>query len=368
MKRNRQRWYWTRDTRAQADRVAGLAEDDLDHGRDPYARYEIVRVQRGMTVREWAAVWLEAQGCEPSYRAKVRGYLDRDILPPFGDQELGAVSRIACKSWLSSLVTRPRPTTGRPLAAATVANIWGVLGQLLADAVAEGTLGIDRNPCTGIRPPRRQRRSGQRHALTPEQVAALIAAMPEGAYRMLTVALAWTGCRWSECAGLRRRPTEINPMRRTITVTEPIKTTGRRDGRYHGEPKTDAGRRTVELLPEVADLLGAYLAHGQAYAFPNGRGNAIHYEDFRQAFKRAAGRCGHPEWTVHDLRHTHATWLRHCPRVAVQERLGHEPADVTDVYTHVTAADRTQIMTALRELWRQAYGQPGASKAIAVQV
>jgi integrase len=55
--------------------------------------------------------------------------------------------------------------------------------------------------------------------------------------------------------------------------------------------------------------------------------------------RKALGAEALPEFTLHGLRHTHATVLPEMgenPKV-VQERLGHAPITITmDVYSHVT--------------------------------
>lgn len=369
VKGRQERWYFTRDNYREAQRVAGVAEDDLDHNRDPYDRYEIIRTSAGMTVAQWVPVWLAAQDVEESTRTVMERFIRTDITPVFGDTELTAITHIAVKSWLGRLRREPRERTGKPPSPVTVIHIWGLFSRMMGAALLEGL--IERDPCRGLKPPRKPKRSENRHLLTPRQVVLLAdeIARPKAAtrgrkagasdaqlrYRALVLAAAWTGCRPSELLGLRRVPEELQLLRRpapAVVVVEPMKI--KKGGRYHGDPKSHAGRRTVEVIRPIADILAAHVAHGGPYVFGTATGAAGHHVDYWTAVKRAGAALGHPEWTPYDLRHSHASWIKACDRVAVKERLGHDPEDVTDIYTHVTAADRSAILKVLGALWEEA--------------
>lgn len=373
IKRGGQRWYFTRDTLREAQRVAGVAEDDLDHGRDPYERYEVRRTPppRGTLLCDWAATWLAAQDMEESTRANAERNIGRHILPAFGHLEVAEIRHIAVQAWLSRLRRERLPRTGRPPAPGTIAKIWGTFAQMMAAAEREGL--IERDPCAGLTVSTGPGRRDARHYISPADTLALADAMARPRprtkgrsggvtpvqlrNRLFTITLRWTGCRWSELAGLRRSPDEVQLLRKppAIIVAEPVKYTGRKGGQYHGQPKTPASRRTVELIQPLADQLAAWMAHGRPYVFASEVGKPTYYRDYYDAFKEAAGAVGHPEWTVHDLRHSLITDLRRCDRRAVQEYVGHGPRDVTDGYIHVQPEDRAEILVVLDGLWRQAH-------------
>jgi integrase len=101
------------------------------------------------------------------------------------------------------------------------------------------------------------------------------------------------------------------------------------------------GRRHVVWLTEQAmDLLGRVERRGR-YVFDQ-RGQ-------RRAFDLAKKKVGLEDFRWHDLRHTHATWLRQsgAPLEVVQRSLGHADLAMTQRYAHV---DDSELQDALRKL------------------
>jgi integrase len=86
---------------------------------------------------------------------------------------------------------------------------------------------------------------------------------------------------------------------------------------------------------QTADAAGIPLSK---WVFADGDGEPIHPHAFSQAFDRVVARAGVPVIRLHDVRHTHATWLlkeRVTPKV-VTERLDHARVSFTlETYQHV---------------------------------
>lgn len=110
-------------------------------------------------------------------------------------------------------------------------------------------------------------------------------------------------------------------------------------------------RRTISLSPDVVDALGTPGAPGELI-FPGQRGNHLWYSSFREntsvptiARARNVALCEEAGVvplrktpTIHDLRHSHASWLiaGGAPLPYIQARLGHEAITTTiGVYGHL---------------------------------
>ncbi len=143
------------------------------------------------------------------------------------------------------------------------------------------------------------------------------------------------GLRISEALGLKRR--DIEGKRDVITVT----------GKGN---KT----RMVPLLPQVANLVAAYVAICPYDLPPDGplfvgaRGGPLSPRIVQLAVARLRGALGLPETaTPHALRHSFATHLlaRGGDLRAIQELLGHASLSTTQVYTEVDAERLLDVYT-----------------------
>ena len=155
---------------------------------------------------------------------------------------------------------------------------------------------------------------------TLEEMRALIDASP----LHLAVAIEWslyTGCRQFETYGLTWDDVHLDRGYATVIA---------KGGRTH----------TVWLTEQAMDLLGRLARRGR-YVFDR-RG-------MRRAFAKALAKTGLHDFCWHDLRHTHATWLRQsgAPVEVVQRSLGHADIATTMRYAHV---DDTELQDALRKL------------------
>ncbi|HKY77576.1 MAG TPA: site-specific integrase, partial [Acidimicrobiia bacterium] len=158
------------------------------------------------------------------------------------------------------------------------------------------------------------------------------------------------GLRQAECAGLRVG--RIDFLRGTLTVAEQL-TRGRHGSMATGEPKSDAGRRTLSVPPELMELLAAHLArrgldgrHPNAFVFAAPGGTPLDYTNWRRRiWKPATVKAGLEGLTFHDLRRANATGLvaEGVDVRTAQARLGHsDPRLTLAVYAQATGeADRS---------------------------
>jgi len=155
--------------------------------------------------------------------------------------------------------------------------------------------------------------------LTPAEATRLLDELPEH-IRLAAEWSLYTGCRKSETFGLRW--SDVDLERGFATV----------------QGKT--GARTVWLSAEARGVLDR--SPRQSTAVFDGTNH-------RKLFEAAAKACAISDFRWHDLRHTHATWLRQAgaPLEVVQRSLGHTLITTTQRYAHV---DDAEIREALRKL------------------
>ena len=113
---------------------------------------------------------------------------------------------------------------------------------------------IARNPCSSVRPPADTR--SEVIVLEPAEIRDLANAINPWFCSWVWFA-SYTGLGWSEMLGVRRR--DLDLLRRTVSVRRQIIEV---NGRFLGfsEPKTAAGKRTVDLPAFLCAMLEEQLA------------------------------------------------------------------------------------------------------------
>lgn len=306
-------------------------------------------------LRDWIGTYLDPAsgmltGIEPGTRAGYRGIADRSLIPILGDLPVDAITKADVGRWVAWQEAQPsaRKHKGQaaPIAPKTVRNYHALLSSVLQAAV-EHKLRPD-NPAFKTRLTRGRSREGV--FLSSNEFAVLLHFIP-AYYKPLIQFLVGTGMRWGEATALTWGDIELDGRTATARIEKAWKKGP--DGKpLLGTPKSSKSRRTVSLTPELVDMLGDPKP-GDQLVFPGPVANKnIWYGSFSaRIWKPAVAAANDAELCVaagltpigktpniHDLRHTHASWLiaDGAPLTYVQERLGHENITTTiHTYTHL---------------------------------
>ncbi|MCM3266352.1 site-specific integrase [Streptomyces thermoviolaceus] len=321
-------------------------------------------------------------GVQGDTRAKYRRLVEQNMSPWFKSYSVrdgeGGITREMVQRWVNDLAAgRPAPhdpkdrrprTKYKPK---TIANQHGLLHAILQAAVdAEPPL-RSTNPCDFTRLPRLDGEQVEEEMvfLEREEFAWVHRCLAEDA-RDLAEALAETGARWGEVTALQPR----DLCRRNGLPAIRIQRAWKRDedGRpYLGAPKTKKSRRTIVITSRLERMLRRR-AKGKApddLLFTGPEGGRWDAGTFRRlrwvpAIERAAQEFGLTKRPrIHDLRHSHASWLiaAKVPLPAIQARLGHESITTTvDRYGHLLDALDGEVLAAVEWAMDPAAPLPGA--------
>lgn len=293
----------------------------------------------------------------------------RTWLPALGHLPLDAITRDMVVAWVSaqrkvetrnSRALRARATREQQqnpsvvvpepvlYAPKSIANAQRLLSTVLAAAVEKGY--IAKNPAKGVTLPSDAERR-EMAFLTHNEFALVLDAVAEH-YRPLVAFLAGTGARWGEATALTWGDFDLHAEVPTVRIARAWKKG--KAGVYLGSPKSRKAIRTVTLPVSLVRELRPLAGAADALAFTSVEGKRVQAQHFRE-------RVWHPAITraqigkrvrVHDLRHTHASWLiaAHIRPEVLQRRLGHESIKTTyDRYGHLEpnahagAADAAEI-------------------------
>jgi integrase len=353
----------TFDRRKEADAFAGAVSVDVRRGIH-------VPDSQSITVAEAARLWLEgATNLERTTLLQYRTHVDLHIVPLIGSTKLSQLTVPAVRAFEDRLRTDRSP--------AMVRKVRTSLGSILADAQERGL--VAQNAVHSLRRKRRRgketrserRRIGKLEVgvdiPAPSEIRAIVAQLDKDTrYRPLLLTAIFTGLRASELRGLRWKDTDLK--RGEINVRQ-------RADRYHkiGPTKSDAGERTIPLVPMLVNVLRTWkLACPKGaldLVFPNKQGAV---QDYSNILKRglwpvqiAAGvvtRTGEAKYSgLHSLRHFYTSWCINrkadggleLPLKLVSARLGHASIQLTaDRYGHLfpSGDDGAELAAAERAL------------------
>lgn len=111
--------------------------------------------------------------------------------------------------------------------------------------------------------------------------------------------------------------------------------------------KTDSSNRIIKLDAITLELLKP-LKSNEKWLF--GDYNSLNLNTIELAFSKAIAISGVPKIRIHDLRHSHATYLicNGANIVAVSKRLGHSTIDMTlQTYTHLLRQTESELIAIL---------------------
>lgn len=178
--------------------------------------------------------------------------------------------------------------------------------------------------------------------------------------------LVGTGLRWGEATALQTR--DVNLRQKTVNVQRAWK---RQDDNTFeiGPPKTRKGRRIIALNDTQMDMVRRQIAGRgpEDWLFRGGLGKAWRHSNFyhrkwERALKAAIEKGLTKRPRLHDLRHTHVSWLiaANIPLPAIQVRLGHESITTTvDRYGHLVRALDGEIAAAVEAAMGQSAPRDG---------
>lgn len=270
------------------------------------------------------------------YRDQARLHIN----PALGTVPIAKLTPETVQLWINSL----------SMSASTVRLVHSILSGSLVLAVARRE--IPSNPAakksksnpTGIRLPR-TRPVVEPIFLTHDEYRMVLKANREH-YQPLIEFLAGTGCRIGEALALT--PSDVNMKTGKVKFN---KTFSRDEtGHYAIRPsKTESSEREIAVPRRILEQLD--LSHPTV--FTNRKGQPLIAHQFRASWTLAVRNSGLPEHRqprIHDLRHTHASWLLDAgvSLHAIKNRLGHSDIMTTlQIYGHAAEDSESRILDVL---------------------
>jgi len=335
------------DTLAEAERWKRLLDANGQSMTKAEALYD-QSLEEGPTVKELINQHIELLTGVGLYQLKrYKGDVRNHFSDEFGHRKVIGLEQSDVLRWIKYLQAK-KGRKGGPLSAKTIANQHGLLSAAMEHAVRSRI--IDRNPCKGVKLPKTQSTEDTARFITHAEWRKIMENMEEH-YRPFFTFQVGSGCRFGESTALLASDFDLDPIQldpeRPIAPSVRITKAWKQDdnkGWYIGPPKTRRSTRTVSLSPSVVEAIRPLVeAAGDGYVFTMHTGFVMrsshaYHAAWAPALK-AAGFVKTDYPRIHDVRHTHASWLLGTGMMdmtTLSRRLGHESTSTTDkIYLHL---------------------------------
>jgi integrase len=302
-------------------------------------------ISASITVAQAADNWLNyltGEGLERSTLRNYRQHVGAQIVPYLGREKLAKLTTPLINKYRDDLLSRVSRITAR--------KVLVSLKSIIKDAQRRGDVAQNVAAGVSVKLDSRDKRKLQVgiDIPSPEEISRIINAASDKR-RPLLLTLVFTGLRASELRGLRWQDIDLQAAELHVR---------QRADRFNviGQPKSEAGQRTIPLGPIVVNALRIWklqckhdLVFPTSTGKPLTRGSLMDY--FLKPAQVAAGVVdgnAKAKYAAHAFRHFYASWLINreqdgglgLPIKTVQTRLGHSSITMTsDIYGHLFRSD-----------------------------
>lgn len=280
------------------------------------------------------------------HRMKMRRNFTRHLVE-LGERPIDRVTREHVQDWLDDLAADGK-------AFKTIKNLRSDLSTVFKFAVLDSALpSVLTNPVLGTHIDAPDN-GGRKPVFLRMYEFEAIAGFLSGEHHVYVHTLARTGMRKGEALALRVGDLDLTSDQPAIVIDKAVK--HGHDGVHRiDRPKTNAGMRTVTIDDGLAEMLRGHVRGRAAVDLVfGGHGNDGTWQ--RNVWVPAINAALLPEDRrprIHDLRHTHASWLLATGEdlFKVSRRLGHEDITTTsNIYGHLDKSGGASSAAAMGRL------------------
>lgn len=317
--------------------------------------------QPRLTLKDYSQQWLRQRDLKERTREHYESLLADKILPSLGALPIAAMTPDDVRDWYAELGDDGTPTMR--------AHAYGLLRTIMGTALSDGKITV--NPCV-IRGAGTAKRVHKIRPASLEEIEVITKEMPEQ-YQAMVLLAGWCALRFGELTELRRKDCIIvEPTEEQITAAEAKgedapepygivrieRAVVRAGGGFQvTTPKSEAGRRDVEipphLLPVIKDHLACHVGPDKnALLFPAQHGGHLAPASLYRQFYKARTAANREDLRWHDLRHSGAV-LAAATGATLAElmaRLGHSTPAAAMRYQHAAQGRDRQIAKLLSKI------------------
>ena len=274
---------------------------------------------------------------KPTSYLQKETYVDTHFKPFFGTMAVADITPFVVRNWQNNIIAKDyKPSYQRVLHQA--------LSAIFNYAVK--FFGLKENPCKKAGAIGKKKADAMDYWTVEEFNAFInVLKLPKKlhVYTMTTV-LFWTGMRIGELLALTLE--DIDTTNNTISISKTYKF--QQGKAIIQSPKTENSNRIIDVPPEITALITTFA--GKHGIQSNQRIFEHHNSMLGQEINKICEANNLKKIRVHDLRHSHASFLINhgFSPVVVKERLGHDNIETTlQTYSHLYPSTKENVLTAI---------------------
>ena len=259
------------------------------------------------------------------------------ILPHFERVKLSELTPKRIMSWQQELAAQGLSAPYIDTIRTSFVAVWNYTAAYMD---------IGRNPFPLVKPPRDDSPVREVQFYTLDQWKKFISVVDDPTYHLFFSLLYYTGMRRGEAECLT--PQDFDSNLNTIRINKTL-TRKSEEAWKVTTPKTKSSIRTVAIPESLAVELMVYMASNGRHPFIWGE-EPLRGRTTDRRWKMYQDLAELPHIRLHDLRHSHASFLlsQGVSIVAVSHRLGHKSTQQTlDTYSHMMPSEEDQILRVL---------------------
>ena len=291
------------------------------------------KLDPGIRFRDVASQWEEACQSSLEVQQKHRAHFEKRF-NEFQNRAIESISKADLINWRSDLMESNYSTRTKNT---TIAYVKGVF------KFANDIYGIPNN-ASALRSLKRTNDEvldEEMEVWTPEEFQRFLEMVDGRVYQLYFEFLFWTGCRRGE--GLALQKNDVSDKCATIRYSKRYQREGLKPTKTKTTRRVKLDDRLWNDISELLEEPGPYLFGGEKSLSPT---------TITNKFNKAIDKSRNKVIRIHDLRHSHATWLINngVNIVAVSKRLGHADVEQTlKTYTHLLESSDQCMMEKLNE-------------------
>lgn len=287
----------------------------------------VTEEQKKKTFREMASEWEISNQAKEEVKTKHREHFERRFAD-FVDTPIEDITRQDLQQWRTKLIGMDGAYRTKNQTISFVKSVFRYANE--AYNIQNPTMALKSIKASD------QDVMKEMEVWTPDEFSQFIEEVTHPLYRTFFEFLYWTGCRRGEAIGIQK--CDVSDHWVTIRYSQRTAEQGLKPTKTKLVRSIRIDNKLWDHLQPLLNQEGSYLFGGNAPLSPT---------SISRYFNKGIKASGVKRIRIHDLRHSHATWLINngVAITAVSKRLGHATIDQTlKTYTHLLKSADDQLM------------------------